>query len=59
MNRFEMWILGWIDIAVGIVIVLSLGHLNPSWELRWCIRCTLRAHQVAQRKLAGDSGPKG
>lgn len=42
MNRFDLWIASWIDIAVGIVGVLSLGAYRPLWDMNFCVWAALR-----------------
>ena len=42
MKHHEIMLLGLIQIAEGLVMLLSLGFLNPSWDIDFCFYCVQR-----------------
>ena len=43
MSKLEIWISGWVEIATGLAIVLSLGFYAPKWEITFCSWCAKRS----------------
>lgn len=33
--RWQRWAEGWIKLADGLVLILSLGFVRPSWSSEW------------------------
>lgn len=36
-NLFWNWVGGFIDIARGIIVVITFGTILPSWQFRYCV----------------------
>lgn len=41
MTRFQVCVLGLIEIAVGLAKIVSLGRWIPRWDMWWCVHATL------------------
>lgn len=39
MTKFQIILSGFIEIACGLVTVISLGNYNPKWEMTFMSRC--------------------
>lgn len=53
MHRWEIMVLGAIEIATGILRILSLGFFDPGWEMDWCAYCTIRDCRRRIRERGG------
>lgn len=54
MTRIEQWACGWVEIACGLVTVLTLAHCTPRWEMdfcSWCVRrkCETNLYEGSER----------
>lgn len=41
MRRRELMVLGIIEIATGILRILSFGFFDPGWDMDWCAYCVI------------------
>ena len=51
MNHFEMWILGWIEVAQGVISILTLGHVYTHWDMEWCYWASVRKFKKSKKKI--------
>jgi hypothetical protein len=42
MTKLHLWLGGWIEIAQGIVCVLTLARYAPNWEMSFYAWATLK-----------------
>ena len=51
MNRFEIWILGWTEIANGLIEVISFGFFNLGLDYKFCKWATQRKIKKKQKEV--------
>ena len=51
MTYLEAWIHGWVNIAAGLVTVLSFGRLAVGWDLKYAIRVATRHAHTAWKRV--------
>jgi len=35
MSRWELWLMGWVKLAQGFVLILTLGRKTTGWDIRF------------------------
>lgn len=55
MTKFQKWILGFIQIAQGLAIVLTLTDVSPNWVIQYS-SLFLKANAEEQQKRLKDEG---
>lgn len=56
----QIWFRGWLDIAIGLAQIFSLGRWSPDWSTSWSLGCLIQNDKtVYADPEMNDRGFKG
>lgn len=55
----QRWFRGWLDIAIGLAQIISLGRWSPDWSTSWSLGCLIQNDKTDYIDLWDQKGFKG